>query len=351
MKISIGSKIFDGPWGGGNLFVINLKNYLIDKGHEVIHDLNSDDIDLILMTQPLKKSESASYSISDIIKYVKYVNNNCLVLHRINECDERKDTNYVNESIIDASKYADGRIFVSQWIRNLYENIGMNMDNSHVILSGSNKTVFNSKNKSIKKPDEAYRFVTHHWGNNWNKGFDNYQQLDQLVADESFKYDIEFTYIGNLPKNFEFYNSNHIQPLDGENLAKELKKNHIYITGSINEPSGNHHIEGAMCGLPILYINSGGIPEYCDGYGVVFEQDNFKEKLIEIIERYDFYNKEILTYENNSISMSEKYEELFKDMFNNKKKFIDNRDLDKKNSPFNFIKKYTFLIKRKIKLI
>ncbi len=59
MKISIGSKIFDGPWGGGNLFVINLKNYLIDKGHEVIHDLSSDDIDLILMTQPLKKSESA----------------------------------------------------------------------------------------------------------------------------------------------------------------------------------------------------------------------------------------------------------------------------------------------------
>ena len=202
MKISIGSKIFDGPWGGGNLFVINLKNYLIDKGHEVIHDLSSDDIDLILMTQPLKKSESASYSISDIIKYVKYVNNNCLVLHRINECDERKDTNYVNESIIDASKYADGRIFVSQWIKNLYENIGMNMDNSHVILSGSNKTVFNSKNRSIKEPDEAYRFVTHHWGNNWNKGFDNYQQLDQLVADESFKYDIEFTYIGNeTPEN------------------------------------------------------------------------------------------------------------------------------------------------------
>ena len=154
-----------------------------------------------------------------------------------------------------------------------------------------------------------------------------------------------------MPKNFEFYNSNHIQPLDGENLAKELKKNHIYITGSINEPSGNHHIEGAMCGLPILYINSGGIPEYCDGYGVVFEQDNFKEKLIEIIESYDFYNKEILTYENNSISMSEKYEALFKNMFNNKKEIIDNRDFDKKNSPFNLIEKYTFLIKRKIKLI
>ena len=39
MKISIGSRIIEGPWGGGNLFVVNLKNYLIENGHEVIHDL------------------------------------------------------------------------------------------------------------------------------------------------------------------------------------------------------------------------------------------------------------------------------------------------------------------------
>ena len=29
MKISIGSKIVDGPWGGGNLFVKNLAKYLL----------------------------------------------------------------------------------------------------------------------------------------------------------------------------------------------------------------------------------------------------------------------------------------------------------------------------------
>ena len=32
MKISIGSRIIEGPWGGGNLFVVNLKNYLIENG-------------------------------------------------------------------------------------------------------------------------------------------------------------------------------------------------------------------------------------------------------------------------------------------------------------------------------
>ena len=48
MKISIGTNIKDGPWGGGNLFAINLKNYLLQKNHKVVHNLIEDDIDIIL---------------------------------------------------------------------------------------------------------------------------------------------------------------------------------------------------------------------------------------------------------------------------------------------------------------
>ena len=71
-------------------------------------------------------------------------------------------------------------------------------------------------------------------------------------------------------KNFKFKNAKVISPLSGESLATELKKYDGYITGSINEPSGNHHIEAALCGLPILYLESGGIPEYANGYGLSF---------------------------------------------------------------------------------
>ena len=52
----------------------------------------------------------------------------------------------------------------------------------------------------------------------------------------------------------------------------------IFILQVANEPSGNHHIEGALCGLPILYINSGGIAEYCKDYGLEINLDNFEEK-------------------------------------------------------------------------
>ena len=60
MKISIGSKIIEGPWGGGNLFVKNLSEYLIKNNHEVIYDLSEPDIDLILLTDPRSRKESSS---------------------------------------------------------------------------------------------------------------------------------------------------------------------------------------------------------------------------------------------------------------------------------------------------
>ena len=91
MKISIGSKIIEGPWGGGNLFAINLSNYLAEKSNDVIYDLSEPDIDLILLTDPRSRSESSStFNHIDILKYKKYVNPNVSVVQRINECDERR---------------------------------------------------------------------------------------------------------------------------------------------------------------------------------------------------------------------------------------------------------------------
>ena len=49
MKISIGTNIKDGPWGGGNLFAINLTNFLKAKGHIVVNNLLDEDIDIILL--------------------------------------------------------------------------------------------------------------------------------------------------------------------------------------------------------------------------------------------------------------------------------------------------------------
>ena len=136
-------KIKQGPWGGGNLFVINLKNYLLSQGHDVVHTLKDKDIDLILMTEPRRKSESSAFTHFDIKNYLEFINPNAIVVHRINECDERKDTNYVNKYLSNANKIADGTVFVSTWIKDLYKEVGIDLKNSKVILSGSDKKIFN----------------------------------------------------------------------------------------------------------------------------------------------------------------------------------------------------------------
>lgn len=328
MKVSIGSKIVDGPWGGGNLFVANISNYLLKSGHKVIYNLSDSDIDLILLTDPRSRKESTStFNHIEIQKYKKYVNENVLVVQRINECDERKGTDYINNFYLNVSNIANHVVFVSSWLRNIYLNLGLNKSKTSVILAGANPSIFNSQNQSEWKVGEKIKIVTHHWSSHENKGFKIYRLLDSLIETEKWKDKIEFTYIGNLSQETNLKNTKIVPPLDGLKLANEIKKHHIYLTASINEPSGNHHIEGAQCGLPILYLESGGIPEYCDGYGVSFK-DNFETQLEKIIDNYDFYKKNMKLYSQSSEKMCKDFYDLFENLLknkiktNNKKNFL-----------------------------
>ena len=318
MKVSIGSKIVVGPWGGGNLFAINLSNYLLNNGHEVVYDLTAKDIDLILLTDPRSRSESSStFNHKDIKQYKKYINPDVVIVQRINECDERKNTKNINQFYLNASKIADHVIFVSTWLRDIYLGIGMESEKTSVILAGANTNIFNNSESSIWDKKQKVKLVTHHWSSHHNKGFDIYKQLDLLIEDPVWKDRIEFTYIGNESPDYKLINTKMISPLAGLELASKIKEHHIYVTGSINEPSGNHHIEAAQCGLPILYRDSGGIPEYCNGFGVNFDE-NFIDKLAEIINDYEFHKNKISEYPFSAEKMCADFIELFKELVNNK---------------------------------
>ena len=345
MKVSIGSKIFEGPWGGGNLFVKNLKNYLESKGVKVIFDLYDADIDLIVLTDPRKSSYSSTYTHKDIMNYLKYINEKAVVVQRFNECDERKNTKDVNNFMIQANVCSDKNIFVSNWLEEIYKRSGLTDKENQIIMTGADKEIFN--NKDFHKWDEKskFRIVTHHWGTNINKGFNEYKKLDSFIGEGDNSKTFEFTFIGNLPEDFEFIHSNHIEPLHGKNLSNELKRHHLYLTASKNEPSGNHHIEAAQCGLPILYINSGGTPEYCNRYGIEFSISNLEEKLDEMINNYKMYAKKINEYPFSSEKMCKEYFELFTDLINERDEIIVKRKFKNKS---NKILRNIYLIIRKI---
>lgn len=325
MKVALGSKFVDGPYGGGNTFIKNISAYLLENGHKVVFNLQDNDIDIILLTNPLYDSEHSTFTHLDISEYQLRVNDLAISIQRINECDERKQTNYVNNAIMKSNKNIDHTVFVSNWIRDLYKNIGLETNNSSVILGGSDQRIFNGENKVKWNGTEKIKLVTHHWSDNHMKGFKTYKLIDEMLDNKEWSNILSFTYIGNYPKELEFKNTRLIPPLEGDDLAKELKNQHIYITGSLNEPSGNHHVEASLCKLPVLYLKSGGVTEYCKDFGVEFTHESIEEKINYLMFNYENYYSRLSGYNLTSTNMSAEFVKLFETLHKSKLEIRDSR--------------------------
>lgn len=327
LKIAINFRLKKGPWGGGNRFVASLVDALVARGDDIFHSLDCPNLDLILLLDPRRRHPSVTFTPSAILRYLLFRNSRAMVVHRINECDERKNTRGMNSKLRRANYCADHTVFVGSWLRQL--NIWQSEANScsNVITNGADSTVFNSRGWQPWQGQEPLKLVTHHWGGNWMKGFDIYQRLDFMMGQPEWRGKIEFTYIGNLPPGFVFRNARYVAPLDGEALAGELKSHHAYVTASINEPGGNHQNEGALCGLPLLYRRSGCLPEYCSGFGVSFDETDFEARLQQLIYSYDELTSAMLFYPHTSERMCAGYLSLFDQMMLNREQILSRRRL------------------------
>lgn len=325
MKISIGMNLQRGAWGGGNQFGRSLAEYLRHKDAEVSFDLKEPDLDLILLTEPRSELKISAYSYKDIIKYLSRKNWQAVVVHRINDRAERKRNTGVNKLIIRANSCADHTIFISSWLQGLFSMHGLKKSEYSIVLNGANREIFN--NKGYRRWDGAgrLRIVTHHWGGGYFKGFDIYQRLDGMLSEPEFSEKFEFTYIGNLPPGFRFTNTRYIPPQSGIELAAAIRSHHVYLTASQNEAAGMHHVEGAMCGLPLLYRESGALPEYCGGFGISFTEKNFEQKLQEMINNYNFWEERVKNYPYTAERMCEEYYNLFIELVKHRDEIIKRR--------------------------
>lgn len=326
MNISIGSNIRSGPWGGGNQFAINLSRYLEAHGHQVRFDLKDPRLDLIILTEPRTHLRISAFGSQEITRYLLTKNQKAIVLHRINvnEQAESNSSHTTHQAILTANKVADHTVFVSSWLKNLYTQLGFQQESS-VILNGANTEIFDSHGHQRWNRQSPLKLVTHHWSANWFKGFDIYQKLDELTGTPKYNERISFTYIGHLPQNFKLHFSIYQPPLTGKALASILRQCHVYLTAARFESGSNHQNEGACCGLPLLYINSGSLPEYCEGYGIPYQPENFEEKLEEMIENYELWAERMENFPHTADRMCNAYELLFQELMDRRDEMIANR--------------------------
>jgi glycosyltransferase involved in cell wall biosynthesis len=196
------------------------------------------------------------------------------VLHRINECDQRKGTDFMDELLRQTSELADHTVFIAEWLKDYFVSKWFDSSRPHsCIYNGADPAVYHPYGTSLPAAGAPVRIVTHHWSDNPMKGFDIYEKVDHLIADGELPGFI-LRVIGRWPKSIKWRSAELFGPMTGAPLAHGLRESHVYLTASRWEPCGMHHVEGAQCGLPLVYHeDGGGIVEAGLKYGMGYRAD------------------------------------------------------------------------------
>lgn len=271
MKFYINRSVVDGPWGGGNNFVKAMYDYLPNQGFDIIEDPYTQIPDIIFLQSP-KADSVNNFSINEAIR-LKIKFPNIKIAIRVNECDARKGTKDIDKLWIECSKYVDKTFFVSKWMKEYFIEKGWQCNENYIVYNGVDLNHFNKREKIN---NNRINIVTHHWSNNYLKGFDIYDKLDEFVKNNE-KY--TFTYIGRTLNTFK--NTRVIDPLFGIKLGNELSKYDLYISASRWDPGPNHILESLACEIPTyVHVDGGGCVEFInDTSRVYFDYEDLINKI------------------------------------------------------------------------
>lgn len=292
-RIAFNMRPARGPWGGSSPFVVQLKYYLQKRGYDVCFDLKKK-VDVIVLIDPRDDLQFKAFGMDEIRAYKKN-NPKLKLLHRINECDQRKNSSFMDELLKDANELADHTVFIANWLQEYHSDRWFNKENSHsVIYNGADPKVFHPIGSAIYDNKEVFRIVSHHWSDNMMKGFDIYQKIDQAI-EMGLLDGVELWIVGRWPSEIEWQKARLFPPSQGKKLADTLRRCHAYVTASRWEPCGMHHVEGAQCGLPLLYHkDGGGIVEAGERYGLGFGDDDYIDAIKLLRDNYGRYRNLVL---------------------------------------------------------
>jgi glycosyltransferase involved in cell wall biosynthesis len=279
------------PWGGSSPFVSQLTNFLWRRGWHVVFHLQEKP-DIILVIDPRMDHPAKRFGLKQLISFRQKYPEVPIVL-RINDCDQRKGTQDIDELLRMTHELSHYTVFISEWLRDYFAAKWFDLSRPNsVIYNGADPSIYHPFRTRL--PDEPVRIVTHHWSNNPLKGFDEYQELDDLIATGGLPH-CKFRILGRWPSQIVWKTAETIRPLTGHPLARRLRECHLYLTASRWEPGGMHHVEGAQCGLPLVYHeDGGGIVEAGKKYGVSF-RTNLREAVLEAIERLPELRAKVLS--------------------------------------------------------
>lgn len=185
-------------------------------------------------------------------------------------------------------EFADATILQSHYSLQKHVELGLAMRNPVVILNTPDPTIFHRQGRAAFEPARKIRLISTSWSDNTNKGTAVYQWLDEHLDWTRY----EYTFIGRSPVPFTHIRM--VPPLPSPQLAEQLRSHDIFITASRHDPCSNALLEALACGLPALYLQSGGHPELVGDAGLGFtEPDEIVAQLPRLVADYQAYQARI----------------------------------------------------------
>ena len=181
------------------------------------------------------------------------------------------------------ARYACATVIQSWHTISYLAQLGLSPRRPALILNACDPAIFHPP-ATPRTPGPRLRIIATSWSPNPGKGAAIYQWLDEHLDPARY----EFTFVGNCPAKLR--SARVLAPLPSEELAAELREHDVYLTASRNDPCSNALMEALSCGLPAIYLDSGGHPELTSFGGLPFTLPHEIPALLDRIrDHYAFY--------------------------------------------------------------
>lgn len=269
------------PTGGGHQFLRAFWNQA--KAHRLLVENNT-------LSRTTRACLFNSFNFNDK-RLARTKRNSVLYVHRVDGPIDvyRGRDEGVDRGIYSINqKFADKTIFQSRYSLEKHLELGMQFKNPVVIMNAADAEIFNTQGRLNFSLNRKIRVIASSWSDNLNKGAYIYQWLDEHLDWERF----EMTFVGRSPVIFK--NIQMLPAVDSYGMASLFRTHDIYLTASRNDPCSNSLIEALNCGLPAVYLRSGGHPEIVKQAGAGFESAEEIPGLLEqVSDAYEAFQSRI----------------------------------------------------------
>jgi glycosyltransferase involved in cell wall biosynthesis len=177
---------------------------------------------------------------------------------------------------------ADATLAISHATIDMYRQIGVELVAPRVVYNGCDPRIFHPRGRARFSRERKTRLICASWSDNPRKGGPTYRWLEDRLDWDRY----EFTFVGRTQERFD--RIRHVPPLGSAELADELRRHDIFVTATEFDAYSNALVEGLSCGLPAVYLDSGGSREAVKNAGFGYrEREEIPALLDRLVEEYE----------------------------------------------------------------